>query len=110
MNNKYSDCDFSGYATRNDLTCSDGRIIKKDAFKDNDGKKVSLVFDHVHNDVNAVLGHAYLENRDDGVYAYGYFNDTETLLRSWFLMVMLNHYQYGQTNYVRKDRMLSMVI
>ena len=78
MNNKYSDCDFSGYATRNDLTCSDGRIIKKDAFKDNDGKKVSLVFDHVHNDVNAVLGHAYLENRDDGVYAYGYFNDTES--------------------------------
>lgn len=78
MNNKYSDCDFSGYATRNDLTCSDGRIIKKDAFKDNDGKKVSLVFDHVHDDVNAVLGHAYLENRDDGVYAYGYFNDTDS--------------------------------
>ena len=77
-NTKYSDCDFSGWATRNDLICGDGRVIKKDAFKDNDGKKVSLVFNHEHNDPNAVLGHAFLENRDEGVYAYGYFNDTES--------------------------------
>ena len=77
-NTKYSDCDFSGWATRNDLICGDGRIIKKDAFKDNDGKKVSLVYNHEHNDPNAVLGHAFLENRGDGVYAYGYFNDTES--------------------------------
>jgi HK97 family phage prohead protease len=78
FNTKYSDCDFSGWATRNDLVCGDGRIIKKDAFKDNDGKKVSLVFNHNHDDPNAVLGHAFLENRDEGVYAYGYFNDTES--------------------------------
>jgi len=77
-NARYSDCDFSGWATRNDLVCGDGRIIKKDAFKDNDGKKVSLVFNHNHDDPNAVLGHAFLENRDEGVYAYGYFNDTES--------------------------------
>lgn len=76
-NTKYSDCDFSGWATRNDLVCGDGRIIKKDAFKDNDGKKVSLVYNHNHDDPTAVLGHAFLENRDEGVYAYGYFNDTE---------------------------------
>lgn len=77
-NAKYSDCDFSGWATRNDLICGDGRVIKKDAFKDNDGKKVSLVYNHEHNDPCAVLGHAFLENRDEGVYAYGYFNDTES--------------------------------
>ena len=70
-------CDFSGYATRNDLLCGDGRIIKKDAFKDNDGKTVSLIWNHDHNNPDAVLGHAILENREDGVYAYGIFNDTE---------------------------------
>lgn len=74
MSNK---CDFSGWATRNDLTCGDGRIIKKDAFKHNDGKTVSLVWNHDHSNADAVLGHALLENRDEGVYAYGYFNDTE---------------------------------
>ena len=77
-NVKYPDCDFSGWVIRNYLICGDGRVIKKDAFKDNDGKKVSLVFNHEHSDPNAVLGHAFLENRDDGVYAYGYFNDTES--------------------------------
>ena len=70
-------CDFSGYATRNDLLCGDGRVIKKDAFKDNDGKTVSLIWNHDHNNPDAVLGHAILENREDGVYAYGIFNDTE---------------------------------
>lgn len=77
-NAKYSDCSFSGWATRNDLLCGDGRVIKKDAFKDNDGKRVSLVWNHQHDDPNAVLGHAILENREEGVYAYGYFNDTES--------------------------------
>ena len=70
-------CDFSGYATRNDLLCGDGRTIRKDAFKENDGCEVPLVWNHEHNDPNAVLGHAVLENREDGVYAYGVFNDTE---------------------------------
>lgn len=70
--------DFSGWATRNDLKCSDGRIIRKDAFKSNDGQKVPLVWNHQHSDPNEVLGHAVLENRDKGVYAYCKFNDTES--------------------------------
>ena len=70
-------CDFSGWATRNDLLCGDGRTIRKNAFKDNNGATVPLVWNHEHNDPNAVLGHAILENRDNGVYAYGVFNDTE---------------------------------
>ena len=70
--------DFSGWATRNDLQCSDGRIIRKDAFKHNDGHKVPLVWNHRHNDPNEVLGHALLENRDEGVYAYCTFNETES--------------------------------
>lgn len=68
--------DFSGYATRNDLRCSDGRVIKRDAFKHNDGQKVPLVWNHQHDGVNNVLGHAYLENREDGVYAYASLNNT----------------------------------
>lgn len=70
--------DFSGWATRNDLKCSDGRIIRKDAFKSNDGQKVPLVWNHQYSDPNEVLGHAVLENRDEGVYAYCKFNDTES--------------------------------
>ena len=69
--------DFSGWATRNDLRCSDGRVIRKDAFKDNDGETVPLVWNHQHNDPLNVLGHAMLQNRDSGVYAYCTFNDTE---------------------------------
>ena len=69
--------DFSGWATRNDILCADGRIIRKDAFKDNDGQTVPLVWNHQHNDPMNVLGHALLENRDDGVYAFCKFNDTE---------------------------------
>lgn len=68
--------DFSGWATRNDLKCSDGRTIRKDAFKQNDGQKVPLVWNHDHNDPMNVLGHALLENREEGVYAYCSFNDT----------------------------------
>lgn len=69
--------DFSGWATKNNLKCSDGRIIMKDAFKHNDGQTVPLVWNHQHNDPLNVLGHALLENRDNGVYAYCTFNDTE---------------------------------
>lgn len=65
---------FSGWATRNDLLCGDGRTIRKDAFKDNDGKTVPLIWNHDHGNPEAVLGHAILENREDGVYAYGVFN------------------------------------
>lgn len=72
------DYDFSGWATRNNIQCSDGRTIMKDAFKQNDGQKVPLVWNHQHDDPNEVLGHAILENRDDGVYAYCKFNDTES--------------------------------
>lgn len=70
--------DFSGWATRNDLQCADGRIIRKNAFKQQDGETVSLVWNHQHDSQNNVLGHALLENRDDGVYAYCTFNDTES--------------------------------
>lgn len=70
--------DFSGWATRNDLKCSDGRTIRRDAFKDNNGQTVPLVWNHQHNDSMNVLGHALLENRDQGVYAYCTFNDTES--------------------------------
>ena len=68
--------DFSGWATKNDLTCSDGRTIKHNAFKENDGQRVPLVWQHGHNAVDNVLGHALLENRDEGVYAYCALNDT----------------------------------
>lgn len=74
MSKKY---DFSGWATKNNLRCSDGRTILKDAFKHNDGQTVPLVWNHQHNDPLNVLGHALLENRDSGVYAYCTFNDTE---------------------------------
>ena len=70
--------DFSGWATRNNLKCSDGRVIMKDAFKDNNGQKVPLVWNHQHNDPMNVLGHALLENREEGVYSYCTFNDTES--------------------------------
>lgn len=73
-----SQADFSGWATRNDLVCTDGRTIRHDAFKDCDGKTVPLVWNHQHNTPNNILGHALLENRPDGVYAYCFFNDTES--------------------------------
>lgn len=69
--------DFAGWATRNNLQCSDGRTIMRDAFKECDGKTVPLVWNHQHNDPVNVLGHALLENRDEGVYTYCSFNDTE---------------------------------
>ena len=68
--------DFSGWATKNNIRCSDGRTIIKDAFAHNNGKRVPLVWNHQHNDPLNCLGHAILENRDEGVYAYGYFNDS----------------------------------
>jgi caudovirus prohead protease len=71
------DYDFCGWATRNNIQCSDGRIIRKDAFKSNDGQKVPLVWNHQHNDPTNILGHAMLENREEGVYAYCTFNNTD---------------------------------
>lgn len=75
MKKKY---DFSGWATRNDIKCSDGRTIRHNAFIDDDGREVPLVWNHQHNDPFNVLGHAILQNRGDGVYAYCKLNDTET--------------------------------
>lgn len=72
-----SKCDFSGYATRYNIQCADGRTIRNGAFADCDGKQVPLVWMHGHKDVTNVLGHALLEARDDGIYAYGFFNDTQ---------------------------------
>lgn len=71
------DYDFSGWATRANMKCSDGRTIMKDAFIDNDGSEVPLVWNHQHNDVHNVLGHALLKNMDEGVYAYCKFNNSE---------------------------------
>ncbi len=71
------DYDFSGWVTRNNIKCSDGRTIMKDAFKHNDGQKVPLVWNHQHNSPDNVLGHVILENREEGVYGYGKFNETE---------------------------------
>lgn len=73
-----TDYDFSGWATKSNIKCSDGRTIMSNAFKNNDGQKVPLVWNHQHDDPNEVLGHALLENRADGVYAYCKFNDTES--------------------------------
>lgn len=76
MSKKSLKYDFSGWATKNDIRCSDGRVICKDAFIDNDGQKVPLVWNHNHTSADEVLGHAILENRNEGVYAYCSFNDT----------------------------------
>lgn len=70
--------DFSGWATKNNIECSDGKTILKDAFKQNHGQKVPLVWNHQHDDPNEVLGHAILENREEGVYTYCKFNDTDS--------------------------------
>ena len=74
---KYSGYDFCGWATRNDLRCSDGRTIKRDAFAQQDGAKVPLVWGHNHDSPEAVLGHGFLENRPEGVFFYGYFNNSD---------------------------------
>lgn len=70
--------DFSGWATRNNLKCTDGRVIMNNAFKHNDGRKVPLVWNHQHDNPHNVLGHAVLENREEGMYAYGVFNETDS--------------------------------
>lgn len=72
------DYDFKGWATKNNIKCSDGRVIMQDAFVHNDGQKVPLVWNHQHGDPNNILGYALLENRKEGVYTYGKFNDTES--------------------------------
>lgn len=76
-NSNYSDCDFAGWATKFNVLCADGRIIKHGAFNDIDGAKIPLIYNHIHDNLSDVLGHAYMECRDEGVYAYGYFNETE---------------------------------
>lgn len=83
---KKHNCHCSGWATRNDLLCGDGRTIRKDAFKHNDGCRVPLIWNHDHTTPDAVLGHADLENREDGVYAYLTFNDSELGKRSKHLV------------------------
>ena len=115
-----NDYDFSGWATRVNLKCSDGRVIMKDAFKDNDGKIVPLVWNHQHNDVGNVLGHALLENREDGVYAYGKFNDSEagntakTLVENGdinALSIWANQLQQNMSNVVHGNiREVSLVL
>lgn len=74
---RYTGYDFCGWATRNDLRCSDGRTIRRDAFAHQDGAKVPLVWSHNHDSPEAVLGHGFLENRPEGVFFYGYFNDSD---------------------------------
>lgn len=73
----YADCDFKGWATKTNCRCSDGLTIRQDAFKDCDGKKVPIVYNHDHSNIDNVIGHAFLQNRPEGVYSYGYFNDTK---------------------------------
>jgi hypothetical protein len=68
--NKSKKYDFARWATKNDILCSDGRTIRKDAFKENDGQTVPLVYNHDHKNIDSIIGHALLENRDNGVYAY----------------------------------------
>lgn len=84
--------DFSGWATKNNLKCSDGRTIRQGAFKHNDGQTVPLVWQHQHNDPTNVLGHALLQNRNEGVYAYGVFNETDAGLHAKALV------QHGDVN------------
>ena len=74
--------DFAGWVTKNDILCADGVVIKQDAFKHNSGEKVPLVWNHDYNNPTNVLGHMVLENRDKGVYGYGYFNDTQEALNA----------------------------
>ena len=84
--------DFSGWATKANMLCSDGRIIRQNAFEECDGMKVPLVWNHQHNKPEEVLGHALLENREDGVYAYCSFNDTESAQNAKLLV------QHGDVN------------
>ena len=70
------DYDFCGWATRNDLRCSDGRIIRRNAFQHNDGDKVPLIWNHDHSSPSKLVGHCILENRNEGVYTYGYLNNS----------------------------------
>ncbi len=76
MPNKYADCDFHGWATKNDLQCSDGVTIRRGAFSHQNGQKVSICWAHQHDGPDAVLGHGFLEDRPEGTYIYGYLNDT----------------------------------
>lgn len=83
---KYKNYDFCGYATRANILCADGRTILKNAFKDQDGDKIPIVWQHQRNDPDNVLGHGILENREDGVYVYGFLNGTPKALRTKALL------------------------
>ena len=107
------DYDFSGWATKNNLKCSDGRTILKDAFKHDDGVTVPLVWNHQHNDPINILGHALLENRDEGVYAYCKFNETDSGKNAKILVehgdvsalsIYANHLNKPVDRYKRKKR------
>lgn len=76
MKKRWKGYDFAGWASTNDLLCEDGVVIRKDAFANQDGERVTLVYNHGHDDIKDIIGHAYLENRDEGVYCYGYLNNT----------------------------------
>ena len=97
--------DFSGYATRNDIKCTDGRKIKRDSFKHCDGAAVPLVWQHLHNDPGNVIGKAFLENREDGVYAYGCLNDTEKAVNAKKLLAHgdIDHMSIYATNVIEKN-------
>ena len=101
--------DFSGWATKNDILCSDGRIIRKNAFKDNDHKKVPLVYNHDHDNPENILGHAYLVNKEDGVYAYCSLNNgpraqaiKEAVSHgdTWSLSIYANKLKHGKNREV----------
>lgn len=100
--------DFSGWATKSNIRCSDGRTIRNDAFKDCDGMDVPLVWNHQHDDPTNVLGLAHLENRGDGVYVYCSFNDTEKgqEAKRLYSMAMLNRFQFLLISWFSRDRNL----
>lgn len=112
--------DFSGYATKSNIRCSDGRTIMPDAFKDCDGMKVPMVYQHDHNDPTNVIGHAILENRKDGVYCYGFFNNNEKAIASKeavahgdmsALSIYANHLQQNGNNVTHGNiREVSLVL
>ena len=109
---KYKDYDFSGWVTKNDLKCSDGRVIRANAFAHQDGQKVPLVWMHNHNDPDLVLGHTYLENRREGVYGYSYLNDSPKAKSARVALehgdfdsysIFANHLQESANNVVHGD-------
>ncbi len=104
--------DFSGWATRNDLLCTDGRTIKRDAFKSQNGQTVPLIWGHNHSDPNCVLGHGVLENRDEGVYAtvVSMTANLDRQRRSWFSMETFVRFLFVPVSLNRPERMWCMAL